>query len=324
VKKRPTRTEEALLRLEAIRRDASPGGAAEVRTALGSDRSVVVQRAAEVAAELGFDLSPELIAAFARVAASEDDRECMAADAVLKAMAKLGIRAPDTYLVALRTRRMVKVDNGYVDVAAPLRAHAAMALVETGYISALEEVAPMLADAEASVRTAAAEVLGVLGGSGAAAVLLLTLRTGDRDSDVLGACLEGLLRVDVDRYLPTVAKYLAADDARLVELAALALGETHSAAAFAPHSRRGRRCAPKRGGHGAPRTCAPPVRASYSSPARDRGTGCAHGCRHGHCCPCAAQARRERRCARTMSRRDARGAAIARGADREICRLIAV
>jgi HEAT repeat protein len=185
-----------------------------------------------MAAELGLDLTTELGTAFAHVAAAEDDRECMATDAVLRAMAKLGIVAPDTYLAALRMHRMVKVIDGYVDVAAPLRAHAAKALVETGFFFALEEVAPMLADPEASVRTAAAEALGVLGGSGAAAVLLLKISVGDQDSDVLGVCLAGLLRLDVDRYLPTVAKYLGDDDARLVELAALALGESHAAPAF--------------------------------------------------------------------------------------------
>ena len=232
VKKRPTRTEEALARLEAIRRDSSGGGIPDVRAALGHECSLVVGRAAEVAAELGLDLAIELAKAFAQVAAAEDDRECMATDAVLRAMVKLGIVAPETYLSALRMRRMVKVIDGYVDVAAPLRAHAAKALVETGFFSALEEVAPMLADPEASVRTAAAEALGVLGGSGSAAALRLKLSIGDQDSDVLGACLGGLLRVDVDRYLPTVAKYLAADDVRLVELAALALGESHTAPAF--------------------------------------------------------------------------------------------
>jgi hypothetical protein len=173
VKKRPTRTEETLIRLEAIRREGSRRGAAEVRAALGFDRSVVVQRAAEVAADLGFDFASELTQAFARVSASEDDPEYVAADAVLKAMAKLGISAPDTYLAALRMRRIIKFGN--VDVGAPLRAHAAMALVETHFVSALEEVAPMLADSEPSVRIAAAQALGVLGGSGAAAVLLLAL-----------------------------------------------------------------------------------------------------------------------------------------------------
>ena len=236
MKRRPTRIEETLRRLEAIRRDSAAGGAAggaaDVRAALEHERSLVVGRAAEVAAELGLDLATELVAAFARVAAAEDDRECMAADAVLRAMAKLGIVAPETYLTALRMRRMVKVIDGYVDLAAPLRAHAAMALVETGFSSALEEVAPMLADAEASVRTAAAEALGVHGGSGAAAVLLLKLSVGDQNSDVLGACLAGLLRVDIDRYLSTVASYLAVGDTRLVELAALALGETHAPPAF--------------------------------------------------------------------------------------------
>jgi hypothetical protein len=234
VKKRPTRLDQTLARLEAIRRDTVTGGIAEVRAALGHERSLIVGRAADVAADLGLDLATELAIAFARVAIAEDDRECTATGAVLRAMAKLGIVAPETYLAALRMRRMVKVGDGYVDVAAPLRANAATALVETGFFSALEEIAPMLADPEASVRTAVAEALGVLAGSGAAAVLLLKLSVGDPDSDVLGACLAGLLRVDVDRYLPTVAMYLAADDVRIVELAALALGESHAASAFPP------------------------------------------------------------------------------------------
>jgi HEAT repeat protein len=79
---------------------------------------------------------------------------------------------------------MVKVGAGYADVAAPLRSHAAKALVETGFFSALEEIAPLLADPEASVRAAVAEALGVLGGAGAAAVLRLKLSVGDPESDV--------------------------------------------------------------------------------------------------------------------------------------------
>ncbi|MGH7439851.1 MAG: HEAT repeat domain-containing protein [Polyangiaceae bacterium] len=234
MKKRPGRTEETLARLAAIERDPGTTGIAEVRAALAHERSFVVGRAADVAFKLGLSLEAELDDAFRRVAAPADDRDCTAADTVLKAMARLGIQAPDTYLTALHMHRSVKSAEGFVDVAAPLRAHAAMALVETGFTSALEEVAPMLADPEASVRTAAAEALGVLGGSGAAAVLLFKLGVGDLDSEVLGACLSGLLRVDIDRYLPKVAKYLEDDDVRLVELVALALGETRAVKAFAP------------------------------------------------------------------------------------------
>jgi HEAT repeat protein len=234
MKKRPDRIEETLARLAAIERSPTAGGVADVRAALGHERSFVVGRAADIAVELGLDLGAELIAAFGRVTVAADDRDCTAADTVLKAMAKLGIRAPDTYLAALRMTRIVRSEVGYMDLAAPLRAHAAMALVETGFSSALEEVAPLLADREAPVRTAAAEALGVLGGSGAAAVLLLKLGVRDPETEVLGACLSGLLRVDVDRYLPIVAKYLVDDDPRLVELAALALGETRAVPAFTP------------------------------------------------------------------------------------------
>jgi HEAT repeat protein len=147
-------------------------------------------------------------------------------------MAKLDASAADAYLRALRMQRMVKMGDEYIDVAAPLRAHAAMALVEMGYRSALEEVAPLLADPEESVRIAAADALGVRGGEGAAAVLLLKLKTGDGRAEVVGACLAGLLRANVDRYLPLVAEYLRSEDARIVELAAVALGESHAPGAF--------------------------------------------------------------------------------------------
>jgi HEAT repeat protein len=233
VKKKLTRTEETLVRLGAISRDALPAAASEVRAALAHERALVVARAAEVAAKLELrDLAQDLVRAFDRVARAEDDPECMAADTVLKAMAKLDASAADTYLRALRMRRMVKIGNAYVDVAAPLRAHAAMALVEMGYRSALEEVAPLLADPEESVRIAAVDALGVRGGEGAAAVLLLKLKTGDGDAAVIGACLAGLLRANVDRYLPVVAKYVRGEDARVVELAAIALGESRAAGAF--------------------------------------------------------------------------------------------
>jgi HEAT repeat protein len=231
--KRATRTEETLARLAAARRGDSAMSQHEVRAALLHERSVVVARAAEVAAELELEqLGSELPAAFERLTSAEDDRELMAADTVLRATAKLGAHAYDMYLAALGMRRMVKVMDSYVDVAAPLRAHAAMALVETGFATALEEVAPLLVDTESSVQIAAAEAIGVLGGPGAAAVLRLRLGASDGPAEVLGACLAGLLRVDAERYLPFVAARLQSDDVRLVELAAIALGETRSAPAF--------------------------------------------------------------------------------------------
>jgi hypothetical protein len=87
-------------------------------------------------------------------------------------------------------------------------------------------------DPEVAVQIAAAEAIGVHGGSGAAALLRLRLALADGPSEVVGACLAGLLRVDVERYLPLVAERLHSRDARVVELAAIALGETRSVAAF--------------------------------------------------------------------------------------------
>lgn len=103
----------------------------------------------------------------------------------------------------------------------------------TSHTSALEEVAPLLADPEPTVRLAVAEALGVLGGSGAAAVLRLKLESGDSDATVTGACMSSLLRLDAHRYVSVVVGHLRGDNARLAELAALALGESRAPGAFA-------------------------------------------------------------------------------------------
>jgi hypothetical protein len=100
VKKRPTRTEETLAQLEAIRRDAAQDGIAGVRAALGDERAFVVGRAAEVAAELGFDVTTELPAAFARVVAAEHDTVPRTAVAtVLLALALLRREDATAYLL---------------------------------------------------------------------------------------------------------------------------------------------------------------------------------------------------------------------------------
>jgi hypothetical protein len=103
----------------------------EVSFPLGHDRSVVVHRAAEVATELGLDLAPELTAAFARVAASEDDRSVLASSIVPCTAATRSVASPrDLAPVASKRAKLgvapIDVHGEEVLLLRPLRRHVHM------------------------------------------------------------------------------------------------------------------------------------------------------------------------------------------------------
>src|SRR6185436_18785870 len=96
-----------------------------------------------------------------------------------------------------------------VDTAVPVRIECAHALMTTRPSDALILVAPLLADEEAAVRAGAAEAVGRSATPGAAAVLLLKLKVGDDEPEVLGACMSGLLTSDPERFVGEVERYLS-------------------------------------------------------------------------------------------------------------------
>src|SRR6185312_11242080 len=101
----------------------------------------------------------------------------------------------------------------------PVRVSCAAALFETRYPFALLEATALLADREPNARSGVASVLGDVGGQGAEALLRLKVLAGDGESDVLGACLSGLLRADFARGLPFVVAKMAAAPPAVVEQA---------------------------------------------------------------------------------------------------------
>src|SRR5688572_3095261 len=171
---------------------------------------------------------PYLVAAFGRLAAYDGKLSpSTALLRIVEALSKLEADEPDVYRAGLKFER----HEWTGDTGVPVRIEAAHALVTTRSSRALVEITPLLADREAAVRAGAARAIGRLGSEGAAAALHLKLLIGDADSEVLGACLGGLLEADAERYLPIVGAYLDGDDDRLAELAAVALGESRAPAA---------------------------------------------------------------------------------------------
>ena len=127
--------------------------------------------------------------------------------------------------------------NGSKDVAAECRGLAALGLAQTRGGSAGPDAAVMLlvdllADEEAATRVRAAQALGMW--PGAAPVLRLKAHLGDEEAQVTGEVFAALLRHDARVQLAFVAGFLDHEDTRLVEAAALALGESRQPQALPP------------------------------------------------------------------------------------------
>jgi HEAT repeat protein len=101
-----------------------------------------------------------------------------------------------------------------------------MGLVSSGYPRALVEIAELLTDSEAPVRSGAVRAIAC--GNPREAELLLRAKvfSGDEESFVIGECFSGLLTVEPDESLAFVAGYLDDDNEDLAEASALALGES--------------------------------------------------------------------------------------------------
>jgi hypothetical protein len=146
--------EEQLDRVAALRSEPpSPAGRAEAAKYLNSKMNLVAAKAARIAGEWqAAELTPELVEAFDRfmVKPETSDKRCAAKIEILKALCKLEYPSPSgfspqpaacpngTYLGRLGGHRR------------RVRALGAMGLAQTDYPEALEEIVPLLLDANAT------------------------------------------------------------------------------------------------------------------------------------------------------------------------------
>jgi hypothetical protein len=226
--KRPS-TEGRLHAAVELGKRGGPALATEIVPFLRDKVGIVAAAAATIVAEHDLrGLERELEATFERFLddPAKTDPGCRAKLAAAEALRRLDVRSPDVYLRGIALKQLEASWGPPLDTAAPLRVCCAAALLETRHPMAMIEVGPLLADAEPNARAGVAAVMGGVGGEACEALLRLKIRTGDREPEVVGACLEALLQASFERAFPFVLAEMknASDD--VIRLGLLALGET--------------------------------------------------------------------------------------------------
>jgi HEAT repeat protein len=241
-------TEDLLATLRQLRSgESSPATLASLEQLLHAPRAhgIVIKAAVELAHKWeARSLIPALVAAAEALSpdalgteAQKRDPGCEGKEAILRALIDWEADAPDFYFKAAKWRQFAPIMNGSRDVAAECRGLAALGIAQTrggtaGSEAALMLVIDLLADSESATRVRAAQALGMWRSPEAAPVLRLKAHHGDEDAQVLGETLASLLRHDPTVQLPFITGFLDAEDSRMVEAAALALGESHLIAAL--------------------------------------------------------------------------------------------
>ena len=222
--------EKALNAVGELRHTNSPEKVAkELRPYLANKSNLVVAKAAKIAGELhATELIAELSAAFERLMKDPQklDKRCAAVTEIVGALYEMDYSEPGTYLRGLRHVQMEGSFGPPVDTAAALRGMCAQGLLRTRYRDAMTEVVQLLVDREPPARLGAVRALALNGGEAGVLLLRLKVLTGDKESQVLGACFSGLLAAATEQSLPFVAKYVDDEDEATAEAAIWALGES--------------------------------------------------------------------------------------------------
>jgi hypothetical protein len=156
----------------------------------------------------------------------EADKNCRAKTAIIAALDVLRCGDPEPFRAGLTVVQMEPVWGGSADAAPHLRAACATALARLHPSGVVFDLLPLLYDPESQPRQAAIRGYAYLGTEEAELALRAKALAGDAEPGLLGECFAGLLGIDAARNLPFVERFLRADDPRLVEHAALALGES--------------------------------------------------------------------------------------------------
>lgn len=182
------------------------------------------------------ELLAALPAAFGRLLEDPIKRDagCRGKVAIARALDRAELREVGVFELGVRHVQHEPVFGGRVDTAGELRGICGMALVHARAERAMIEVAVLLADRESRPRIAAARALAASGDRAVAEPLLrLRIAMGETEGEVLGECFAALLELAGTAALDDVAAYLRHADPTVSEAAALALGGSRLAGAFA-------------------------------------------------------------------------------------------
>jgi len=234
---RPT-IEQKLSRIRQLAESAdAPTALAELRKALGGAKSILVEKAAEVAGRLEAEsLTDALEAAFDRFTRDpvRTDKGCRAKTAIVEALYKIGAAGEDVFARGIHWVQMEPSFGPPVDTAARLRGLCGMALVRMRHPDAMNELARLLADAEPDARIMAARAIAYSGDPSGEPLLRYKVLRGDSHGQVQTECFLALLKLAPEASLDFVAGFLDGDNRELAEAAIAALGESHDPRALAP------------------------------------------------------------------------------------------
>jgi len=232
---RARKTEDCLEELHRLRGILpSPEAAGELRVYLGHKSNLVVAKAAKLAREFElYDLRAGLVGAFDRFMQdpAKTDRGCSAKTEIVRALESLGAPEGAVFLTGIRHVQMEGSFGPPIDTAAGLRAASAVGLVHMNHPDAILEIVSLLVDREADARVGAVRALAWSGRPESVPLLRLKALQVDSSVDVMGECFTALLAIAPGSSVDFVARYLDSSDAAIAEAAALALGESHLAAA---------------------------------------------------------------------------------------------
>ena len=229
--------DEQIAALDSLREAPEEERVESLRKALTNRNNFVVAKAADMARSFQLTaLMPDLLTAYDRFFenAEKNDPQCWAKNALSRSLAAFEHQDAQIFLRGMRHTQLEAVWGGRSDTAGTLRATCALALVQCRSLpesTLLAHLIDLLADKDKVVRAEVVRAIEQVGSP--AASLLLRERTilGSDEPEVLGACYEGILRIDGVSAIPWMERFLVSTDDTAAE-AALAIAGTHSREGF--------------------------------------------------------------------------------------------
>lgn len=206
-----------------------------LREALTNADNRLVGRAAKFIGERQVKgMERAMLAAYARFFEDpvKTDPGCAAKIPICEALRQLECDNADFFFAGIRYVQFEPGFGGETDTASELRAICGFALIQLNDSRAMSELVDLLGDSSKTARAGAARAIAHARGQTSELLLRLKINLGDLEPEVLGECFSGLLRLTPDTGIDRIACFLTHSNTDVCCEAALALGETRSAAAF--------------------------------------------------------------------------------------------
>ena len=219
--------------LDALRHEPDNVRKDSLCKALDHRNNFIVAKAADLVREFNLtDLTDNLLKGFDRFFEHPEktDPQCWAKNAIARALAAFEVQDADVFLRGMRHIQMEPVWGGRSDTAGTLRSICALALVQCRSLTEadlLSHLVDLFADTDKAVRAEAARAVEQVGSPSASLLLRLRAILGEDEPEVLGACYNGILRIEGRSAIAWMKRFLDTADDSAGE-AALAIAAIHS------------------------------------------------------------------------------------------------